>query len=89
MIKGINRHMIEIADTGSPYFERALLVVQPQFDTVDETALHAAAKNLLEQADHCGHVKNVRRRFVWTRLALMALSAVIGATVTLLLQFCI
>lgn len=28
MIKGVNRQIIEVMDTGNPYFERALLVVR-------------------------------------------------------------
>ena len=29
MIKGVNRQIIEVMDTGNQYFERALLVVRP------------------------------------------------------------
>ena len=29
MIKGVNRQIIEVLDTGNEYFERALLVVRP------------------------------------------------------------
>jgi len=31
MIKGVNRKIIEVADTGNKYFERAILFVNPQF----------------------------------------------------------
>ena|GEM_PF-108303 len=31
MLKGVNRHVIEINDTGSRYFERAILIVRPEF----------------------------------------------------------
>lgn len=33
MIKGVNRQIIEVMDTGNPYFERALLVVRPAIPT--------------------------------------------------------
>lgn len=31
MIKGVNRQIIEVMDTGNQYFERALLVVRPGY----------------------------------------------------------
>ena len=31
MLKGVNRQVIEISDTGSRYFERAILIVRPEF----------------------------------------------------------
>ena len=36
MIKGINRQVIEIMDTGNLYYERALLVVRPEFASTIE-----------------------------------------------------
>ena len=31
MLKGVNRQIIEVHDTGSRYFERAILIVRPEF----------------------------------------------------------
>ena len=31
MIRGINRQIIDVQDTGSTYYERAYLVVKPEF----------------------------------------------------------
>ena len=31
MIKGVNRQMIEVTQTDSPFYERALFVVKPEF----------------------------------------------------------
>ena len=36
MIKGINRQVIEVTETGNAYFERALLVVRPSYRDDDE-----------------------------------------------------
>ena len=45
MIKGINRQMIEVTHTGSPYFERAFLVVRAECSQPsDETLQHMAHK---------------------------------------------
>lgn len=50
MIKGVNRQMIEVTHTGSPYFERAFLVVRDGAPT-DEEKLHRMAEKVVEQAD--------------------------------------
>lgn len=50
MIKGVQRQMIEVTHTGSPYFERAFLVVRGGA-TADEEKLHRMAQKVVEQAD--------------------------------------
>ena len=44
MIKGVNRQIIEVTDTGSDYFERALLVVRANCTDTDTGMLHEEAK---------------------------------------------
>lgn len=87
MIKGVNRQMIEILDTGSPYFERALLVVQPGMDTVGGDKLHNAAREMLQNTDSCSHLKRGRRRLWRNRAVLILLSGGAGAVLTLLIQW--
>mgnify|MGYP007121302802 CR=1 FL=1 len=86
MIKGINRQMIEITDTGSPYFERALLVVQPDMSTADDATLHREAHEVLCGVDSCSHLRRQHRRLLISRLLLIVLSGVGGAALTLLLE---
>ena len=50
MIKGVQRQMIEMTHTGSPYFERAFLVVRGDA-TADEEKLNCMAQKVVEQAD--------------------------------------
>ena len=50
MIKGVNRQMIEVTDTGSPYFERALLVVRPDCVDQQDSRLHEEAHKFLASA---------------------------------------
>ena len=49
MIKGVNRQMIEVTHTGSPYFERAFLVVRGG-NPPEEEKLHRMAQKVVEQA---------------------------------------
>ena len=44
MIKGVNKQFIEVNDTGSRYFERALLVIRPEFNSVPYEKLKGEAK---------------------------------------------
>lgn len=83
MIKGINRQMIEILDTGNPYFERALLVVQAGMDT-DTDILRREAQDVLATADSCSHLRRSRRRFLLSYLLLGVSSAAFGALLAVL-----
>ena len=40
MIKGVNRQIIEVMDTGNQYFERALLVVRPGYTDTEIGRAH-------------------------------------------------
>lgn len=51
MIKGVNRQMIEVTDTGNPYFERALLVVRAECMEQPEVRLHEEAHKILASSD--------------------------------------
>ena len=61
MIKGVNRQMIEITHTGSPYFERAFLVVRGTDVPADEEKLHRLAQKVVEQADSYAGLRRERR----------------------------
>ena len=47
MVKGVNRKIIEINDTGSKYFERILLFVTPAASQVSTRKLEREAVNIL------------------------------------------
>lgn len=80
MIKGINRQMIEVTHTGSPYFERAFLVVRSGDEVPSPERLHRMAEKVVQQAETYAGLK-VRHRRLWVRRILLAVaSAGIGAT---------
>ena len=60
MIKGVNRQMIEVTHTGSPYFERAFLVVRGDA-TTNEEKLHCMAEKVVEQAATYSGLRRKRR----------------------------
>ena len=61
MIKGVHRQMIEVTHTGSPYFERAFLVVRGGEPPTEEK-LHRMAEKVVEQADSYAGLRRQRRR---------------------------
>ncbi len=71
MIKGVHRQMIEVTHTGSPYFERAFLVVRGG-EPPEEDKLHSLARKVVEQADTYAGLRRRRWRW-WLRRGLFGL----------------
>ena len=61
MIKGVNRQMIEVTHTGSPYFERAFLVVRADCQHLEGDGLHRLAEKVVQQADTYAGIKLQRK----------------------------
>jgi len=49
MIRGVSRYSVEIKGTGSPYFERAICFVRPEFARAEKMDLHRAALELMDR----------------------------------------
>lgn len=81
MIKGVSRQILEITDTGNPYFERAFLVVSPPFtDRPDDSLQREALRVLQSQKGYSG----LRRARRWRRCgqaALLLLGGMLGVVV--------
>ena len=86
MIKGINRQMIEVTHTGSPYFERAFLVVRAGSSQPSEEMLQRMAQKVVQQADTYAGLRRQRTRLWARRIAWSGTCAVIGAGLLWLVQ---
>ena len=86
MIKGVHRQIIEVTHTGSPYFERAFLVVRGG-DFPSEEKLQRQAEKVVEQAATYGGVKRQRRRMWWRQMLFGLCSAIGGAAMLWLCQW--
>lgn len=84
MIKGINHQIIEVTDTGNTYYERALLIVKPQYTHIHSVLLEREAKKLLQDIGEPSCVKLRRNAGFWT-LRLGA-ATLIGSAVTVFVQ---
>ncbi len=86
MIKGINRQMIEVTHTGSPYFERAFLVVRAGSSQPSDEVLRQMAHKVVQQADSYAGLRRQRARLWLSRLLWSALCSLSGAGLLWLVQ---
>ncbi len=82
MIKGVNRQIIEITETGSVYYERALLVVRPEYASAQRAVLEREAKRLLKSMKAPSCIK--KRRAIVARALRTGAAAAIGCLCTVL-----
>ena len=80
MIKGINHQVIEIADTDNRYYERAFLVLRPEYASISREILEKEAKKLIKTLDTVSSAKN--KRILLSRLLTCCLFLAIGALST-------
>ncbi len=93
MVKGVNRQIIEINDTGNRFFERVLLFVSPEGAELGSRELGKEAREFLlhltpETAPKQGLRSRIARRKVKRRLILGgAACAVLFSTVFIVINF--
>ena len=80
MIKGINRAIIEVTDTGNVYYERALLVLRPEYTDVQRGLLEKEAKKMLISMQAPSAIKKRHAVLYW--VLRLGLSALVGALVS-------
>ena len=85
MVKGVNRQVLEIVDTGCEYFEKALFFVRPEFSRESESKLKSKALNSIHSST--GIPKTRKQKIKSKALLIVELltSAGLGAIITLLL----
>lgn len=79
MIKGINRQMIEITHTDSPYFERAFLLLSPQATQASPDTLSLIARRVVQQADTYTDLRRTRLHRRIRTAVMCTVAAAIGA----------
>ncbi len=78
MIKGINHKIIEVTDTESIYYEKAFLLVRPEYEEVEEAVLRKEAKKLLADVGTPSSIKGKRTFFYWFLRTVPAVLAGVG-----------
>ncbi|HIU35424.1 MAG TPA: hypothetical protein IAC53_02290 [Candidatus Fimenecus excrementigallinarum] len=82
MVKGVNRQVLEVQSPDSPYFERALFFVKPEYAFTGEQTLRRAAARAFAGTDRLPRTRRQRWRDAALRLLFGLLSAFGGAAVT-------
>lgn len=85
MVKGVNRQVLEIHETGCEYFEKALFFVRPEYSAENESKLKG---NAMKSLRNSVGIPKTRKQKIKSRvcfIAEMAASAGIGAVLTALL----
>lgn len=85
MVKGINRQVLEIRETGSPYFERAFFFVKPEFAFADEEKLRKAAERALQSTDSPPKTRHRRAKSILYWALGSGAVAAVGTVATVLL----
>lgn len=81
MIRGINRHIIEVTKTDNIYYERAILIVRPEFTGEEKRLLEKEACKMLKEMNAPAVIKNKRQ--LLKKFMFLALSALAGVVTTL------
>ncbi|MBQ8860793.1 MAG: hypothetical protein IJ015_05620 [Ruminococcus sp.] len=83
MIKGISHQIIEVTDTNNRYYERALLVLKPEYASISREILEKEAKKLLAKMDTVSTIKP--KNVFFSRLLSYSLMCAIGALTTVII----
>jgi len=85
MIKGINKQILEVTNTDSPYFEKIIFFVRPQGQRLSEPELQREAEQLAKNAGKPPRTRpNFGRKTVTAALVLLGIGA--GAALTVLMN---
>lgn len=82
MVKGVNRQVLELHDTGSRYFEKAFFFVKPEYSRESDSVLRQSA---LKAVKNGPGVPKSRKQKTKSRLIFileMLMSAGLGAIIT-------
>ena len=85
MIRGISRQIIEVQETGNIYYERAYLVVRPEYASAERELLEKEARRILRNLDAPSGMKRQRRISFWLLRAVLPAALAVLAVVLYLL----
>lgn len=85
MVKGINRQVLELNDTGSRYFEKAFFFVKPEYSRESESVLRQSALRAVNEGLGVPKSRRQKIKSKAVRLAELLISAGAGAVITALI----
>lgn len=85
MIKGVNRQIVEVNDTGSPYFEKIFFILSPNAAEKSSPELHGEMRRVLGGYDLQSPVFAGKRTRRLKKLLTLLCAAAAGAGAALLI----
>ncbi len=83
MIKGINHQVIEVSPTDNKYYDRAFLLVKPEYSSAQRDMLEREAKKMLSKYST---LSSIKRNDTFIKRSLRFLfPMIVGALVTILI----
>ncbi len=83
MIKGVSRQIIEVTDTDNMYYEKAYLIVRPEYKNAQQDMLKKQAYDMVYNMEAPSVLR--KTRFIAYKMFRFILFASIGSAVTLLI----
>lgn len=80
MIKGVNRQVVEVNDTGCEYFEKIMFFVKPEYASVSEGKIRERAGIIAESSTLPPPTRLKKARLF--SVAKLIFSALLGAAIT-------
>lgn len=89
MIKGINRQVVEVNDTGCDYFEKIMFFVKPEYASISEGKIRERAGLIASKTTAAPPTRLKRSRFAdFTKYALaFAVGVICALGVSALINF--
>lgn len=84
MLKGVNKQILEVTNTESPYFEKIIFFVRPAQSAVSESDLQKEAERFSKQAGKPPKTRKSKKE-LFTTLACIVLGAGAGVALTLVM----
>ena len=85
MVKGVNRQVLEIHETGCDYFEKALFFIRPEFSGESDSKLKSKALNSIHNSTRIPKTRKQKIKSKAFFVAELLASAGAGAVITALI----
>lgn len=85
MVKGVNKTVIEVNNTGSKMFEKIVLYVTPEYGNLSAKQLRRAASNLVLSFDEVKNYRSLRNRLKLKKAVTFSIAGLVCITALVLL----
>lgn len=85
MLRGINRQVLEITETNNMYYEKALLVIRPEYTGAQRHILEKEARIMLKRMYPPSAIKG--RQKVWYWFLRLGLASIAGGITSAIIIF--